>query len=96
MTHAAQLGARAALLLGMLDSPKTAAELYDVVDRARLLDLEAIVEGVLAFRPGAITITVDGILSGGTMEVVRQLDRLEAAGFVEHLGDGDGRLWWRT
>lgn len=101
MNRVAQLGPRAALLLGMLiEGPLTAVELFDRVDVARELDLDSldeVISDVLGFRPGATSITVQGILCGGTPEVLRQLLRLEDAGVVGRLGEPayDGRcLWW--
>lgn len=95
-----QLGQRAWLLHGMLiGGPKTTTELYDCVEAADRLDLEAIEAAVaefLGFHGGSTSVAIAAILDGGSMEVLYQLKRLEDAGVVGRLGElsYDQCLWW--
>lgn len=92
-----ELGRHAALLLGMLGSPMTVRELYDLMQRSAASPLY---DAILAeHRSGAeARESLEHLLAGGPTEVRRTLVRLERLGVVRRQLPSitnEPHLWWR-
>jgi hypothetical protein len=90
------LGAANAFLLGMIGggSARTVGEIYDHLREAcdsEICDAFDDVPNVIHPRIALRTLT-----NGGTFELLARLRFLQAHGYMDSVGEGDGALWRAT
>lgn len=98
MTRAgiAQCGPHAALVVGLMLTPRTAEEVYETVEQALALGLADHFEAeIVAPVFGSPRLALQHIADGGVGALEATFAKLERHGYADHLDHGDGhRLWW--